>query len=142
MKKIIYQTAFISLILDSSIPAIYENWQGTVSTDEFKSTLEKKLELFCQYRKDISNLNWIVNLKGLRVGEEAQAWANHDFHPKLYPSGIRKIAFVVPEDTLYLLENEQLSTHMDNQNQIALCYFDQLEEVAGWLQQMPLAEGS
>jgi len=142
MKDILYQKEFVSLVLDDSIPAIYENWRGTASRDEFKEALEHKLALYCQYKTTISDLHWIANLKGLKVNQEAQAWANHDFHQKLYPSGIRKIAFIVPEGTLHLLDNEQLSSHLDIKKQIELCYFDNMAEASEWLQQVSLTQNS
>ena len=82
----------------------------------------------------------MVNLKGLRVGEVAQTWANKDFHPLLHGQGIDKIAFIVPENMLYMLDNQQLSPHMDSLNQIELCYFDNMGDAKDWLKKMPLEE--
>jgi len=141
LKETIYQKEYGTLVLDADIPAIYEDWNGAVSEAEFKNFLEQKLALFVAHKKQIPNLNWMVNLKGLRVGEKAQAWANKDFHPLLHKQGIKKIAFIVPENMLYMLDNEQLTPHMDSCNQVELCYFDNMEDAKEWLKKMPLAEG-
>ncbi|MGB0524454.1 MAG: hypothetical protein ACPGJS_15895 [Flammeovirgaceae bacterium] len=142
MKQIIYQKAFVAITLDKNIPAIYEEWLGDVSVEEFKATLEKKFELYVEHKKEYNNLKWIVNLRGLKVDAEGQEWANHEFHPRLHPNGVRKIAFVIPENALYMLEDEQLSPHMDAHGQIELCYFDNLKEAGAWIKNMPMTENS
>ena len=92
--------------------SVYHEWLGSVGSTEFQLTLDKKLELYKAYKKEHDHLRWMANLRGLKVSEEGQAWANQTFHPQLYANGVKKIAFVMPEDALYLLDNEQLTPHM------------------------------
>lgn len=139
MKQTLYQRAFVTIILDTDIPAIYEEWHGSVSTSEFKTTLEKKLELYKELKGQHENLEWMVKLRGLKVAAQGQTWANEEFHPRLYPAGIKRIAVTIPEEAFHLLNDRQLSAHMDNKKQIELCYFDDFEDAVAWTKKAQLA---
>lgn len=140
MKQTLYQQEYVTINLEDSVPVIYEEWLGAVTDTEFQKTLEKKLDLFIENKEKYEELKWMVNLRGLKVGKGGQNWANNEFHPRLYPVGVRKIAFVVHETALYLLQDFQLSPHMDSKKQIELCYFDSIADASEWIKRVPIAE--
>ena len=133
MIQTIYSTNYASLHLDPSIPALYEEWMGTVSIEEFQHILETKLELYNQLRENSPSLKWMVDIRNLRTTDEAKGWGNAVFHQQLFLNGVREIAFVVPEETYYELPDEFYTGKMDSRKEVELCYFESLEEAGEWL---------
>lgn len=133
MKTILHQNKYSTLYLDENIPAISEEWHGSASVEEFQATLQTKLEMFVEFKKQFPKLEWIANLSGLKVESEAKNWANQLYHRQLYPSGVRNIAFVVPKQAYDELSAEYHKAKMDAQKEINLCYFKSYEEASDWL---------
>ncbi len=125
---------FVRIYLDDSFPAIFEEWTGQVSSQEFQEALEEKLAQYKTHKKELPGLEWLNDIRQLRVGDEAGLkWAAREFHPKLYGAGVRKIAFLVPEQVYYELPPEDLLGRKDSKGEILVCYFDSYEAAGNWL---------
>ncbi|MDW7691967.1 hypothetical protein R9C00_15510 [Flammeovirgaceae bacterium SG7u.111] len=129
----IYKGEVFNVSVDEEIPAIYEQWLGRVNGEEFRELLLKKLEIYKKQKIYHPDLNWINDITGLRGPEtEDQLWARNEFHPQLYPSGVRKIASIVPPQTYLRLPDGHITGFTDNTG-IRICYFDSYADAATWL---------
>jgi len=132
--KTVFEKPYVRIYVDPSVPAIYEDWIGYVSGEEFREALEAKLWCFRKYKKQLPNLTWLNDIRKLRgISAEDQAWATQQFHPKLYQNGIDKIAFIVPGSTYYRLSDEQLAGTYDARGEVQIGYFDTYKSATQWL---------
>ena len=134
MKHLVYDKEFVNVYIDDEVPMIYEEWTGQTTPDEFKETLNQKLQAFTSHLEKYPALKWMTDIRGLRgIDDVVQTWATQEFHPKLFPLGVRKIAFIVAESIYYQLSTEQTTGIMDTRNEVKLCYFDNHEQAISWL---------
>ncbi len=131
----LFERPYVKICLDETIPAIFENWTGQVSGEEFQEILEKKLKYYNLHKKRLLHLQWLNDVRRLKgVTTSDLQWAAQHFHPKLYQEGIQHIAFVVPDATYMQLSDEQLAGHYDSRKEVQICYFDTFKGAAAWLQ--------
>ena len=130
---IVYQTPFVKIFYDETVPAIYEEWFGQLSSKEFRKALNEKLNAYNKLKKNHEHLYWLNDVRKLRgLTAEDQQWAVNEFHPNLYPAGVRKIAFIVPERTYTRLSDEEITGKFDSHNEVEICYFDDFESAYAW----------
>lgn len=135
MSQVLAKYPFASLLLLDDVPAIVESWTGSVTDEEFKQLLLDKLSHYKRLSAGYKNLQWMTDFRGLsQITVETQKWADHEFHPQLYPAGVRKLAFIVPESLYVKLPEEKLTGHLDQKKQVKLNYFPSVEDASLWLQ--------
>ncbi|MEH0155588.1 hypothetical protein V6R21_15685 [Limibacter armeniacum] len=134
MIEILHQNQFVQLILDKEIPAIYEKWIALCRPNEFRETLEKKLALYIENKDRFEQLHWMVDFRGLQWPDhDTEVWSVKEFHPKLYKSGVRFIAFVVPRDIFDELDEDSLLGKYDRNKEVYLRFFNTFEAASDWL---------
>ena len=132
----VYQTPFVKIFYDETVPVIYEEWFGQVSGKEFRKALEEKLMAYEKLSKNHAKLFWLNDVRKLRgVPSGDQQWAVEEFHPRLHPVGVHKVAFVVPEQTYFQLSDEDITGKLDSRKQVEICYFDDFESAFAWFKE-------
>lgn len=134
--KIAYQTPFVKIFYDKTVPVVYEEWVGEVSGKEFRRALEEKLKVYTNLSRSHEQLFWLNDVRKLRgVPNADQQWAVEEFHPRLFPLGVKKVAFVVPAQTYLRLTDEETLGKLDARNEVELCYFDDFESAYAWFKE-------
>jgi hypothetical protein len=135
MKEILLREEFVTIYFDSEYSVIFEEWTGVAMPEEFQKTLTEKLSLYQSVAKQKpQTIFWMANLVGMRgLSPESVKWANEVFHPQLFPAGIRKIAYLIPEPVFYELSDDQLNDGIDQSGKIQVSYFTDYEEAVEWL---------
>jgi len=134
--EIVHQTPFVKIFYDETVPVVFEAWLGQVSGSEFRKALDQKLEAYKQLAQKHEQLFWLNDVRKLRgVSNEDQQWAVDEFHPKLYPAGVKKVAFVVPEQTYFRLSDEDITGKLDARKEVEICYFDDFDSAYAWFKE-------
>jgi len=132
----VYQTPYVKIFYDETVPVIFEAWLGQVSGKEFRAALEAKLFAYKKFTKHHQQLFWLNDVRKLRgVTNDTQEWAVNEFHPRLYPEGVRKVAFVVPAQTYVRLSDDATTGKFDERNEIEICYFDDFDSAYAWFKE-------
>lgn len=135
MAKVLFETECVVVYFDEVIPAVYEDWRGHVTLAEFKAALEAKLAGFIANKRQYPKTQWLSDVRGLYPTPEIDQWSIEDFHPRLYATGVRKIAFVVSEAVFEEITHPYKEPRLDARQQIWICYFNSFIEAANWLRE-------
>jgi hypothetical protein len=133
-RREVYQQPYVKIYIDEDVPAIYEDWIGEVTSEEFLETMEAKLSIYQVFKTQYPDLQWVMDIRQLKgVENKDLVWASQEFYPRLYPAGIRKFAFVLPPSAYLGLSDEQFLGKMDAKGELMLGYFESYQSAATWL---------
>jgi hypothetical protein len=118
------------LILSSEDGYIKARWLGSYSEESFRQGLEKVLELIEQKKTAF----YLINVtKSKVISPDEQNWMTQNWSPRAYLAGLRKKAFIVPQDVATQMAVRS-STALPEPG-IANGYFDNELAAIEWLKQ-------
>lgn len=113
LTEVIYTLGESTLDYDPSIPCLIFKHRGFMVSSEFRTFLNKALELIKEKKQKHEVFGWVSNLVESDVfQEEDMLWVANDFNPLAYQTGLRYVAFVLTEDE-YALASVSAETYQD-----------------------------
>ncbi len=110
--------------------AIHLTWQGHARSDQYRSGLERALEFVLKH--DVRY--WLADLRRmtaiLRADEE---WANTQWFPKVFHTGIEKMAILPSSDYFNQTSVERSFTAVDGKLTFKVAWFSSEKEAWEWL---------
>lgn len=112
---------------DKEIRSAVGVFEGFMSFENFKELAIQVNEL----RSKNFSKKQLNNVKDMKVlTQEVQKWIKEFWFPKAQASGLKHMAFVVPENTFAKMSMEAVNSNAD---QIEIRYFGNLTEAKNWL---------
>ena len=120
---------FITIHWDEEISTVIMEWTKFAISARFRRALNEGLDLLIEK----GSHRWLADLRGLGpVGPEDQKWSNEDWFPRGIAGGITCMALVVPISILSRMSVDAIMQKVDQAN-LAVHYFDSVEEARQWL---------
>jgi len=131
--ELLFENEFLSIFLYQNKPKILKTVWTTDShkmqDEDFKSIMKKWSELVQKHQAFAT----IVNTLKFQytIVPAIQDWYNQEITPKNFNAGMRKIAFIVPEEVFSMVSIQQI---FDDQKEIIFQYFENEDEAKKWLE--------
>ncbi|MFB9863377.1 STAS/SEC14 domain-containing protein [Rufibacter immobilis] len=117
--------------LDTSFQAVLTTFSGFLKHKEFKAIALESLSLAQQ--SGFTKI--LVDTSQTRViQQQSQKWIDGEWFPKALETGVRHMAFLIPEDIFGKMSVEATNKQIRQSGQIEIQYFGSLEEARNWLQ--------
>jgi hypothetical protein len=108
----LYQEKFGTLEYDAAVPCITATFNGFMSSDQFRSFLNKGLDFLLEKKKIHPNILWLADTSKHVVQPDTDTrWVADEWNPRALAGGIRYVAFVLPEN---VFGNASVKRYADN----------------------------
>ncbi len=105
-------------------------WNGHARSDEYRGGLEKALVVLQE--NDV--LFWLADLREMTAILRAdETWANENWFPRLFATGLRRMAIVESNDFFNQTSVARSFTAVNGKLTFEVAWFRTLEEARGWL---------
>ena len=126
---IIEKKAHCTIEYDSKFKCVIQTWEGFAGSQQFRESLLKTVDVFTTHTatsiiSDTQHSN-VVTEKDLE-------WGAKEIFPKLIESGLRKVAFIVPQSVFAKWSIEHF-TQQTSGEQLTIQYFDDLDTAKSWV---------
>ena len=133
MEKL-HKDKFISYEIDNEKGILFVDWKPAtedMEEDEFKEEISYQ----AKYAEEYHPTKFLVNSTKLQfsITPQLQDWAQKTVFTRLIEAGVRKTAFVMPEDLVAQLSVEQAMEEEEGL-QFVSRYFDNDKEALEWLE--------
>jgi hypothetical protein len=96
---VLFREKYGTLEYDESVPCITASFLGFMSSEVFRSFLEKGLEYLKEMKKPGEPLLWLADTKKHQVqGAEDLKWVAEKWNPRALEIGVNNLAFVLPDN--------------------------------------------
>ncbi|MDX1919381.1 MAG: hypothetical protein SFU25_01445, partial [Candidatus Caenarcaniphilales bacterium] len=134
--QILFRSERSKVELDSSSSSIIWTANSFLDDEEFRYSFISGLNHFKSKIQTISNLAWINDTKKFKTPKvESMKWLSNEFNELAYAAGLRKIAFVLPEDVFGRL-GIRLYAHISSiqfQDKFQIKAFNTLDNAKLWI---------
>ena len=125
-------TEIYNVYFDKGINAVVMEWDGYATSSQFKEGTELMLNTLIQN----NSFKVLADIKDMvLIGMEDQEWLNTHFLPRAIKFGFKAIAIIKPVHYFNKVAVENISYKVDR-NQLAIDFFDNIEEAREWLRKM------
>ncbi|MBN1573102.1 MAG: hypothetical protein JW984_07900 [Deltaproteobacteria bacterium] len=129
---VLFENESYRLSIDESVPCL--EWIGKkfMASQDFRTSEEKSLEFFKEYKVKYPRLQWFVDARDIGfISEEDTAWVAEVILPAFASSGLRKEAFVVPSSHFGKIAIDNYRS--DAGETIEIEVFDNVQKAKDWL---------
>ncbi|GAA0195862.1 hypothetical protein GCM10009122_60190 [Fulvivirga kasyanovii] len=99
----LYTLGKSTLEYDVAVPCLIFRHIGFMDSTEFRTFLNKALELAVERKEEGEMFGWVTNLtESDAFLEEDMVWAANDFEKQAHEKGLRAVAFVLNQDAYAL----------------------------------------
>ena len=123
---IVHQNSKVTIEYDQANKRLTQTWTGFISSEEFRKAIDQTVA-FAERNQVISIISDTLN-QGVVKPEDTEYAAS--VMPKLFKSGLRKMAFVIPENIFTQLS---LKRFADKEKTDDVQYFKSVSEAKMWL---------
>lgn len=121
---------FCRIEYSSGLKTLIQNWNGFSSSEEFRYAINVTLEFFKQ-NESVENILSDTRKQKV-VNSEDVEWVADTINPKLVENGLKKIAFIFPEDIYASLS---VGHFIEKSHGFDIGYFDDLEKAKSWIKE-------
>jgi hypothetical protein len=119
---------------DPSVPCILSEGHGFMTSPEFRTFMERGLELIREKIAETGKLGWLVDTRFVEVFEaQDTAWVVEYWNIKAYEAGLRYIAFVMPESVFAEMNINEYIDLSKEADRLVLNHFKDQESAKAWL---------
>ena len=118
------------------IPSIVWKANGYMKSEDFRKLTMKGVEAFAKNKVEYSNICWLNDVRKMKViSRDDQKWLTTAINDEVEKHGLRKLAFVLPENVfaklaIKLYIESAIRRHKDK---LEIKSFNTYEKAAGWL---------
>jgi hypothetical protein len=125
---IVHQNSNVKIEYNQADMRLTQTWTGFISSKEFRIAIDKT-RAFAINNKVVSIISDTLN-QGVVKPEDTEYAAS--IMPDLFKSGLKKMAFVIPENIFTQLSLKKFADKEKNEN---VQYFKSVKDANGWLNQ-------
>lgn len=127
----VYENQNIVIERDDNLKCLIQNWKGFASSERFRESIKKTIELF-----EDKKLNKILsNTKDFgMVKKEDTEWVGTYSMPLLIKNGLKYMAFVVPTNVFTQMSVDNFKK--DASGPVEIRYFDDVVKARQWFTQV------
>lgn len=93
------QEKFGTLEYDPSVPCITASFIGFMSSEQFRTFLNKGLDALVEKKKNHGTILWLADTSKHVVQPDSDTkWVADEWNPRALKAGIQHVAFVLPEN--------------------------------------------
>lgn len=129
----LYENEFVTIhwLQEEPVKVLKSVWKdesARMQEENFREIIEK----WCELVEEHHPLGSMINSLKFRftIVPELQDWYNQEITPRTFEAGMRKIAFIVPEEIFSEVSIEQI---FNDQEEVIFQYFDNEENAQSWL---------
>ena len=119
----LFQEKFGTLEYDATVPCITASFNGFMSSEQFRSFLNKGLDALVEKKKIHGKILWLADtIKHVVQPDSDTKWVADDWNSRALKAGICHVAFVLPENVFgnasvkrYAENNDKKSDRMEVQ---------------------------
>jgi hypothetical protein len=116
----LFEEKYGVLEYDSTVPCITASFIGFMSSEQFRSFLNKGLDYLIEKKKEHDKILWLADTRKHVVQPDKDTkWVADEWNPRALKAGIYHVAFVLPENVFggasvkkYAENNEQKKDKM------------------------------
>lgn len=123
---IVHQNSNVKIEYDQTNKRLTQTWIGFISSKEFRIAIDKTLE-FALQNQVVTIISDTLN-QGVVKPEDTEYAAG--IMPGLFKKGLRKMAFVIPENIFTQLSLKKFADKEKNEN---VQYFKSISDANSWL---------
>lgn len=87
-----------SMLFAPEVPCLIVQWHGFANSAEFRSLMDRGLELYRTKSLLLKPLGWLADTRLVgALRSDVQQWMKDDWNVRAATAGIRHVSFVVPE---------------------------------------------
>ncbi|HYC85561.1 MAG TPA: hypothetical protein VEB86_10080 [Chryseosolibacter sp.] len=130
----LYEEKYGTLEYDATVPCITATFNGFMNSEQFKSFLNRGLDLLIEKKKIHSRILWLADTrKHVVQPEKDTTWVADDWNPRALKGGIQHVAFVLPENVFGDLSVKKYAEKNDIQeNKMVVQMFGDIESAKKW----------
>ena len=134
----LFEEKYGTLEYDPAVPCITATFNGFMNSDQFKSFLNKGLDLLIEKKKVHGKILWLADTRNHVVQPEKDTnWVAEDWNVRALKAGIRHVAFVLPVNAFggaavknYAKKNEV------QENRMIVEMFQEVSTAKEWFQKI------
>ena len=108
----LFEEKYGTLEYDSTVPCITATFNGFMSSEQFRSFLNKGLDHLIEKKKSHDKILWLADTRKHVVQPDKDTkWVADEWNPRALKSGIHHVAFVLPEN---VFGNASVKRYADN----------------------------
>jgi hypothetical protein len=130
----LFEEKYGTLEYDASVPCITATFNGFMNSDQFKSFLNKGLELLIEKKRLHGKILWLADTRKHVVQPEKDTnWVAEDWNPRALKGGIRHVAFVLPENVFGDISVKKYAQKNESQdNKMVVQMFGDMNTAKNW----------
>ena len=127
--ELYYESERFRVFWDEDIAAAMGAGEGFVDGEEFRTGMDKGLELLIKKR----SIRWLAEMSRRKVHTpDDQKWVVDDWTPRAVAAGLRYTAFVLPTSVVSKMALQRMNQTIADRT-LEMAYFDNLEDARRWL---------
>lgn len=108
----LFEEKYGTIEYDSTVPCITASFNGFMSSDQFRSFLNKGLDYLIEKKQSHDKILWLADTsKHVVQPDKDTKWVADEWNPRALKGGIHHVAFVLPEN---VFGNASVKRYADN----------------------------
>jgi hypothetical protein len=134
----LYEEKFGTLDYDPTVPCITASFNGFMSSEQFRTLLNKGLDAMIEKKKTHDKILWLADTSKHVVQPDVDTkWVADDWNPRALKAGIRHVAFVLPEN---VFGNASVKRYADNNDKksdkMVVQMFGDIKSAKDWFRKL------
>lgn len=130
----LFEEKYGTLEYDSTVPCITATFNGFMSSEQFRSFLNKGLDYLIEKKKLHDKILWLADTrKHVVQPDKDTTWVAESWNPRALQGGIHHVAFVLPEN---VFGNASVKRYADGnakqKDQMEVQMFGDLDAAKKW----------
>jgi len=135
----LFEEKYGTLEYDSSVPCITASFNGFMSSEQFRSFLNKGLDHLIEKRQIHDKILWLADTsKHVVQPDKDTKWVSEEWNPRALKGGIRHVAFVLPENVFGNASVKRYAEHNNNkpEDQMEIQMFGDINSAKQWFKNL------
>jgi len=131
----LFEEKYGTLVYDSTVPSITASFNGFMSSEQFRSFLNKGLDFLIEKKQIHDRILWLADTtKHVVQPDKDTKWVAEDWNPRALKGGIRHVAFVLPENVFGNASVKRYADHNNTQatDQMEVQMFGDIKSAKEW----------
>ena len=134
----IYQNEQATITYDETVPCVIWTPTGFIKGDSFKEPFKAGMDYMEQKIESEPSISWLNDARKLRTVSQGDIkWLNENVNDRAYKMGVKKVAFVLPENIFGKLAIKIYVdfTNRRSDNSMEIKAFKEVELAKKWLKE-------
>lgn len=134
----LFQEKFGTLEYDATVPCITASFNGFMSSEQFRTFLNKGLDALVEKKKIHNKILWLADTSKHVVQPDSDTkWVADDWNVRALKAGIRHVAFVLPENVFGNASVKRYAENNDkNSDKMVVQMFGDVRSAKDWFRKL------